>query len=221
MLRSVSIFAVLFWTLAAAFGARAQPSLDLLRAAERGDITAARNALARGGELEGRDAAGRTALLIAAYQGHAETVALLLEAGADPRSQDAQKNDIIGIVAVTGRLDILLLSLARGAALTARNRYGGIPIIPASHYGHVEIVRALIGAGSPLDHVNDLGWTALLEAIILGDGGARHTEIVRLLVRAGARTDLADRSEVTPLAQARRRGYGEIVRILEAAGARE
>lgn len=37
-----------------------------------------------------------------------------------------------------------------------------------------------------VDHVNRLGRTALLEAIILGDGGPRHREIVRLLIHAGA-----------------------------------
>jgi ankyrin repeat protein len=71
-----------------------------------------------------------------------------------------------------------------------------------------------------IDHVNRLDWTALLEAIILGDGGARHTEVVRLLVEAGADVNLADGDGVTPLAHARRKGYSEIITILENAGAR-
>ena len=37
-----------------------------------------------------------------------------------------------------------------------------------------------------MDHVNNLGWTALIEAVILGDGGARHTRIVAALIKAGA-----------------------------------
>ncbi len=57
------------------------------------------------------------------------------------------------------------------------------------------------------DHVNKLGWTALLEAVILGDGGKTHTEIVRLLVEAGANPNIADRDGVTPLAHAKKRGY--------------
>lgn len=53
--------------------------------------------------------------------------------------------------------------------LTIRNRYGGIPIIPASERGHPEYVR-WVTANTPINvnHVNDLGWTALLEAVILG-----------------------------------------------------
>jgi hypothetical protein len=51
------------------------------------------------------------------------------------------------------------------------NRYGGTALIPACHYGHVETVRLLLGTAIDVDHVNNLGWTALLEAVILGDGG--------------------------------------------------
>jgi hypothetical protein len=98
--------------------------------------------------------------------------------------------------------------------------YDGTALIAAAHLGHVAVVRELIGASAPLDHVNNLGWTALLEAIILGDGGERHTRIVRDLVAAGASVDRADRDGTTPLAHAKRRGYRPIVEILERAGAR-
>ena len=93
-------------------------------------------------------------------------------------------------------------------------------MIPAAHHGHVEAVRVLLATKIDVDHVNRLGWTALLEAVILGDGGRKHTEIVRLLVAAGAKVDIADREGVTPLAHARRRGYSAIARILQGAGAR-
>ena len=82
------------------------------------------------------------------------------------------------------------------------------------------MVRALIAAGAPLDHVNNLGWTALMEAVVLGDGGTRHAETVRALAEAGADANLPDRQGITPLAHARRRGYRTIMGILEAAGAR-
>ena len=97
---------------------------------------------------------------------------------------------------------------------------GGTALIPASDRGHVAMVRALLETEIDVDHVNHLGWTALLEAVILGEGEAPHQEIVRALVDAGADVDLADRDGVTPLQHARKRGYAEIVRTLEAAGAR-
>jgi uncharacterized protein len=98
--------------------------------------------------------------------------------------------------------------------LKRTNRFGGTALIPAADRGHVEMVRALLQTRVEIDHVNDLGWTALLEAVILGDGGPAHQEIVRLLVAAGARTDLADSDGVTPLAHARSRGYDEIAELL-------
>jgi ankyrin repeat protein len=84
----------------------------------------------------------------------------------------------------------------------------------------VDVVRVLVEAGAPLDHVNNLGWTALLETVILGDGGPRHVAILRTLVAAGAAVDIADRLGATPLAHARRQGYAEMVEILEGAARR-
>jgi ankyrin repeat protein len=83
----------------------------------------------------------------------------------------------------------------------------------------VEIIRELLKTGIDVNHVNNPGWTALLEAIILGDGGPRHTEVVRLLIEAGADVNLADSNGITPSAHARQRGYQQIVYILVAAGA--
>ena len=81
-------------------------------------------------------------------------------------------------------------------------------------------MKLLLATAIDEDHVNNLGWTALLEAVILGYGGAAHTEIVRLLVEAGAGVNIADRDGVTPLAHAKKSGYSGMIRILSAAGAR-
>jgi ankyrin repeat protein len=112
------------------------------------------------------------------------------------------------------------MTLLHGADLKSTNRYGGTALIPAAERGHVETVRTLIAAGVDVDHVNNLGWTALLEAIILGNGGERHQRIVELLIKAGADVNLADGKGVTPLQHARSHGYGEIEKLLLAAGAR-
>jgi ankyrin repeat protein len=98
--------------------------------------------------------------------------------------------------------------------------YDGTALIAAAHLGHDGVVKELIRAGAPLDHVNNLGWTALIEAVILGNGGPRHVATARALVEAGANVNLADRSGVTPLQHARQRGYVEMIRLLEAAGGR-
>jgi ankyrin repeat protein len=78
----------------------------------------------------------------------------------------------------------------------------------------VSYVRRVVRTGIDVNHVNDLGWTALLEAVILGDGGTRHQEVVRTLLDAGADRSLADKDGVTALAHARAKGYVAIARIL-------
>jgi ankyrin repeat protein len=112
------------------------------------------------------------------------------------------------------------MTLGAGANLKDTNRYGGTALVPAAPHGHPEAVKLLLEAGVAPDHVNKLGWTALLEAIILGDGGPVHTEIVKLLVDGGADVNIADNDGVTPLTHARRRGYTAIAEILQSANAR-
>ncbi len=68
--------------------------------------------------------------------------------------------------------------------------------------------------------MNNLHWTALIEAIVLGNGGPRHQACVKALLDAGASTKLADREGRTPMQLAKGRGYSEMVRQLEGVGAR-
>jgi hypothetical protein len=135
-------------------------------------------------------------------------------------AQDDIRNSAFLLAGARGHLEILKLTLAAGADLKSTNRYGGTALIPACHYGHVETVRELLRTKIDVDHVNNLGWTALLEAVILGDGGAAHTEIVRLLLAAKANPNIADGQGVTPLAHARNRGYTAIAKLIEQAGGR-
>ncbi len=192
---------------------------DLIAAAARGDVAAVQR-LVVGGAASRRATPGRTALLAATQGDHVEAARVLIAAGADVNAKDNIQDSAYLYAGAEGRLEILRLTLTHGADLASVNRYGGTALIPAAHHGHVETVRLLLTTRINIDHVNRLGWTALLEAIILGDGGPAHTEIVRLLVGAGAAVNLADRDGVTPLAHARQRGQAEIVRILEAKGAR-
>jgi ankyrin repeat protein len=127
----------------------------------------------------------------------------------------------VTIAAVADDVATLKVALDIGCrASNVTSRYDGTALIAAAHLGHDEVVRTLIGAGAPLDHVNNLGWTALIESIVLGDGGRRHTATLKALVDAGANVNLADRDGRTPLALAKSRGYREMVAILEKAGAR-
>jgi ankyrin repeat protein len=108
----------------------------------------------------------------------------------------------------------------RGSATNVTSRYDGNALIAAAHLGHEDVVRRLIGAGAPLDHVNNLGWTALIESIVLGNGGSRHVATLTALVEGGADVNVPDRGGATPLALARARGFRDMVVVLERAGAR-
>jgi ankyrin repeat protein len=194
--------------------------IALVAAAEAGDVHRLRRLLDAGTPVDARDVRQRTPLLAATHANRVDAARLLIERGADVNAKDAQQDSPFLYAGAHGRLEILRLTLAAGADLKSTNRYGGTALIPAAHHGHVETVRELLQTRIDVDHVNRLGWTALLEAIILGDGGTAHTEIVRLLVAHGAKLQLADAQGVTPLAHAEQRGQRAIVEILRRAGAR-
>jgi ankyrin repeat protein len=187
-------------------------------AAARDDVAALRQLLRQGAAIDARDESGATALLVAAHGNRIGAARALIEAGVN--AKDNSQDSAYLYAGAQGHLEILKLTLSHGADLESTNRYGGTALIPAAERGHVETVRTLIKAGVAVDHVNKLHWTALLEAIILGDGGMRHRQIVDLLVKAGANVNLADGGGVTPLQHARSRNFEEIEKRLIAAGAR-
>jgi ankyrin repeat protein len=193
-------------------------------AAARGDTAALQRLLAGrpdAGTLNMRDAHGRTPLHVATFARQREAVRLLAQAGAALDLLENDRYDAVTIAAVADDEDTLRLLLQLGAsAKQVTSRYDGTALIAAAHLGHAGVVRQLIAAGAPLDHVNNLHWTALIESIVLGDGGTRHQATLQALLNAGASTRLADRHGNTPLQLARQRGYDAMVKLLEAAGAR-
>ncbi len=188
----------------------------LHRAAQDGNVDDIRRLAKAGAALNARDANGRTPAHVAAFASQDEALRALAEAGADMNALDDQVYDVVTIAAVADDLELMSLAIRLGnePGLTT-SPWRGTALIAAAHLGHVEVVRRLIAAGAPLDHVNNLGWTALMESVILGNGGRNHQQVVRLLVEAGADRSITDRDEVTPLVHARARGYSEIARLLE------
>ena len=191
---------------------------QLHQAAANNDAALVTQLLDAGANIDARDDSGATALLAATHANAVDAARVLIAAGADVNAKDRINDSPYLYAGARGHLDILKLTLKHGADLASLNRYGGTALIPAAERGHVETVQTLIEAGVDVDHVNNLHWTALLEAILLGDGGPRHQQIVALLVKAGADVNLADGSGVTPLQHAHGAGYREIEQILAAAG---
>lgn len=195
----------------------------LLAAAHRGDLAALDRLLAAAtapSALAQRDGHGRSAVHVAAFAGRHEVLRHLARAGADLGALENDRYDAVTIAAVADDEATLQVLLQLGAsAKRVTSRYDGTALIAAAHLGHDGVVRQLIAAGAPLDHVNNLHWTAAIEAVVLGDGGPRHQATLRALADAGADLGLADANGRTPLALAQARGYREMVATLKAAGA--
>jgi ankyrin repeat protein len=190
-------------------------------AARDGDVANIRKSAAAGSDLNVRDDYGRTPLQVATFARQREAIRALAHAGADLNALEKDRYDAVTIASVADDEETLRLLLALGAsAKQVTSRWDGTALIAAAHLGHDGVVRQLIAAGAPLDHVNNLHWTAVIESIVLGDGGPRHQATLQALIGAGANLRLADRQGKTPLQLARSRAYPAMVQMLERAGAK-
>ncbi|WP_248310918.1 ankyrin repeat domain-containing protein [Bosea vaviloviae] len=210
-----AILGLMLMTTAA--GATESALIDAAAAGRAGEVA---RLIAAGAALEAQDAQRRSALLLAVAGNHVAVAHALLEAGASPNTQAANRDTPWLLAGASGRAEIIAAMLPRKPDLTIRNRYGGNALIPACERAHVEAVKLLLTSGIDVDHVNDLGWTCLLEIVILGDGGPRHQEVAKLVLAAGADPSRPDKDGVTPLAHARQKGQRAVAALIEQAGGR-
>jgi ankyrin repeat protein len=201
--------------------AEAAAYTGLHAAAHKGDAAKIARLVSGGAALNATDAHGRTPLHVATFARQREAIRALARAGADINRLENDRYDAVTIASVADDEESLRVLLQLGAsAKQTTSRYDGTALIAAAHLGHDGVVRQLIAAGAPLNHVNNLHWTAVIESIVLGDGGARHQATLRALIDAGASLQLADRQGQTPLMLAKSRGYAAMVAMLEKAGGR-
>lgn len=192
-----------------------QLNQQLILSAEKGNTETVLKLLEDGANINATDEQGRTAVLAATYNNEVDTVKALIQKGADINIRDNNLNNVLLYAGAEGFLEIVKLAIDAGADTKLTNRFGGTALIPASERGHVEVVRELLTHSDiDVNHINHLHWTALLEAVILGDGGEKHQKIVQLLVDHGANINIGDREGMTPLKHAQSRGFKEIENIL-------
>ncbi|MBU8882332.1 ankyrin repeat domain-containing protein [Kaistella sp. DKR-2] len=189
---------------------------NLVTAVMKNDTVTVKDALEKGADVNTTDQKGRSLLLIAVTGKHTEMVKLLIGYKADVNLQDAQKDTAFLYAGASGQTGLVKLFLKSGARFDIFNRYNGTALIPACERGHVETVKVLTNTkGFPLDHVNRLGWTALMEAVVLGDGSEKYQQIIKILKQGGADPDIPDRDGITALQHAESSGFREIVKMLE------
>jgi len=188
---------------------------NVIELVKSNDAEGLRTALKNGADVNTKDSRGRSLLLLAAVGKKIKIAKILVEYKADVNLQDQQLDSPFLFAGANGHTELVKLFLENGARFDVFNRYNGTALIPACERGHVETVKVLVNTeGFPINHVNRLGWTAMMEAVILGDGSLKYQQIVQILKEKGAK-DTADNDGVTALEHAKSLGYKEIVKILE------
>ena len=191
------------------------PSSDLIKAIILKNSSLVAQLLSKKPDLEIKNKNGRTALMIASYTEDNKIAEMLIKAGSNVNAQDDMLNSPFLYAGASGYIPLLKMCLANGADFKIFNRYGGSALIPAAEKGHLEVVKILTSVkGYPINHVNRLGWTALLEAILLSEKGDTQTAIVSTLVNAGADVNIPDRDGITSLQHAKSRSLEKVVEIL-------
>ncbi|RXM51517.1 MULTISPECIES: ankyrin repeat domain-containing protein [unclassified Chryseobacterium] len=189
---------------------------DIVSLVKKNDISAVKSVLENGTDVNTRDRKGRSLLLIATVEKLTEMAKLLITYKADVNLQDDQLDSAFLYAGASGQTELVKLYLENGARFDVFNRYNGTALIPACERGHVETVKVLAKTkGFPINHVNKLGWTALMEAVILGNGTQKYQEIVQILKDNGADLTIPDHEGKTPLQHAESLGFKEIAMILK------
>jgi len=193
----------------------------VLSSAINGDKHQLQQIIRSAGSIDVVDNCGRSAVLAVTMQNNIKALRLLIELGSDIDYYDKSKSqEVIDQTAflyagANGMNDILVVLIDSGAMPDIYNYYGGTALIPAAEKGHLSSVKLLLEKSNiDVNHVNDLGWTALMEAVILSDGGANQQQIVRLLLTYGADSEIIDKEGISVLTHARNRGFTAIAELL-------
>ncbi|MEX6687999.1 ankyrin repeat domain-containing protein [Danxiaibacter flavus] len=190
----------------------------IINAVKKGQLQLVEKELGNGADVNTTDEHKSSLLLIATHDNDLEMAKLLVKHGADVNQQDEIYDSPFLYAGASGYAELVTLFLANGARFDVFNRYNGSALIPACERGHLEVVKILANTkGFPIDHINRLGWTGLLEAVILGNGSSKYVDVVRILVSAGCNVNIADHNGVTALQHAKASGYKDIAAILEKA----
>ncbi len=193
---------------------------DYLLAAQQGELAKLKSCLRQVVDINACNRQGQTAITLASLNKKYDCVTALIDAGVDINKQDQTCLNPFLISCLNNDLTLLRLILPARPDLNRLTRFGGVGLTPACEKGHLEIVKELlIRSNINVNHTNFVGWTPLLEAIVLNDGGEIQQTIVALLLEHGASPYMTDKYGKTPLELAREKGYEEIAQLLIAAGA--
>lgn len=195
-----------------------QVSDSIIKAVQNNQLNLVEKELQHGINVNTRDKNNKSLLLLATHANNIKMAELLVAYKADVNLQDDRQDSPFLYAGASGYTELVKLFLAHGARFDVFNRYNGTALIPACERAHLAVVKMLAQTkGFPIDHVNRLGWTALMEAVILGDGSKKYVDVVQILVNANCNVSIPDHQGISPLQHAKSKGYLEIAKILESA----
>lgn len=187
----------------------------ILEAVQNNQVDLVKEYLKNGADVNATNKSEQSLLLIATLSNNIPMAELLVAKGANVNQQDNRKDSPFLYAGAAGHLELVKLYLKNGARFDVFNRYNGSALIPACERGHIAVVKLLANtANYPINHVNRLGWTALMEAVVLGNGSKKFKEIVQILIDAGCDINIPDNDQITALQHAKARGHVEIVSVL-------
>ena len=163
-----------------------------------------------------------TPLIIAAHNGHLNSVKILLGYGADIEARGTLKieTDVtkgctpLWAAAASGHLNVVNLLIERNADVEGRTSTDSTPLRVAAHDGHLDVVRCLVERGADVNARNQYKGTPIMAACDYG-----HSSITTYLINKGAAVDLQATDGNTALHYAAEKGHLEIVSQLLALGA--
>ena len=163
-----------------------------------------------------------TPLIIAAHNGHLNSVNILLSYKADTEARGTLKidNEIykdctpLWAAADAGHLDVVKLLIKQNADVDGRTPSGSTPLRVAAYGGHLHVVRCLVESGADVNARNHFETTSLFPACYRG-----HFSVVTYLIDKGAIIDLRGKDGSTALHSAVQGGHLKIVSELLALGA--
>lgn len=207
------IFVALFF-LSTLFGTDMEKTL--FDAVYNNDIKRLEQLIKQGVNINIQNQKKQSPIMVATYNNNIKMVEMLFKNGADVNLQDDYKNTPFLYAGATGQLEILKIIYTKADAIKPLNRYGGNALIPACEKGHVEVVEFLLKNTSvEVNHINNLGWTALLEVVILGDDTPEYAKIVKILVENGADIYIKDHKGKDALYYAKKNKMFKILKVLE------
>jgi uncharacterized protein len=128
-----------------AVGQDAQADAALRKAAQDGDLQTVQDLLAKGANVDGKDATGKTALLwVAPARDNPEMVKLLIAKGADVNAKDNDGQTALMIAASQSNPGILAALIEAGAEVNTQNNAGGTALMAAASRANLDEIKMLL-----------------------------------------------------------------------------